>query len=190
MVYVLVSLLVLLGFLLFAARRRRDERSKPVIADRGTAPARMPKPAEPSDREIAASGDSTGGSVRRVLIVDDQPLIRAMLAELFEREGAIVRQAQSGAAAIDAVRAGGIDHVLLDLKLPDMDGIEALRAIRRLDDCVPVSLMTGYGSPEQLNEAERLGIGACFMKPFDLLQVKRHVLGGAIDAGIDAGEVS
>ncbi|SFI32872.1 Response regulator receiver domain-containing protein [Paenibacillus sp. UNC496MF] len=189
MVYVLVSLLVLLGILLFAARRRRDERNKPAIANRGAADPRRPKPPETSGREIGASGEPAGG-VRRVLIVDDQPLIRTMLAELFEREGATVSQALNGASAIDAVRSGGIDHVLLDLKLPDMDGIEALRAIRRLDDRVPVSLMTGYGSPEQLAEAERLGIGACFMKPFDLQQVKRHVLGGANDAGIDAGEFS
>jgi CheY-like chemotaxis protein len=111
-----------------------------------------------------------------ILIVDDQLSIRMLLSELFRAEGADVYLAEHGIAALEHLNNNDIDCVLLDLKLPEMDGIEVLRAIREKSQAVPVILVTAYAEPAKIEEAVRLGVTKFLIKPFDIDELKEEVL--------------
>lgn len=82
----------------------------------------------------------------RILVVDDEKRLRDLYREELKRHGYEVVCASSGPEAVDAVRQGDMDVVLLDVAMPGMDGIEALQRILRVDDQLPVILHTSYGS--------------------------------------------
>ncbi|NBD23443.1 response regulator [Paenibacillus glycinis] len=189
MIYVLIVLLVCIGAF-FYGRRRQRENGRPVLVKHETIQPMRIKPWEEQAEDDAGDGQSFGACPGTVLIVDDQPLIRMMLRELLEQDGVTVFEAPDGASAIEAVRKHCVDYVLLDLKLPDMSGIEALKGMRRINDSVSAALMTGFGSPEQLAEAELLGVKTYFMKPFDLQNVKKHVMNSLKKVKYKEGEVS
>lgn len=109
----------------------------------------------------------------RVLIVDDEPLIRWSVAETLEDAGFAVVEAGSASDAIKELAAcdGGICVVLLDLKLPDSSDLGLLRRIRDLVPRCRVILMTAHGSPEILAEARSLGAVGALSKPFDLSRI-------------------
>ncbi len=83
-----------------------------------------------------------------VLIVDDQPTIRKSLRHLLERKGYRVCEADSGAAAMQATQAEEPEVILLDLKLPDGDGLEILERLHGMSPETAVILLTGHGSVE------------------------------------------
>ena len=70
----------------------------------------------------------------RILVVDDEAPVRDVLAEYFSTEGYTVEAAGSGAEALTVVQAGRADLVLLDVRMPGLDGVQVLRRIRELDD--------------------------------------------------------
>jgi two-component system response regulator AtoC len=111
--------------------------------------------------------------VARVLVVDDESLVRWSLAETLGASGYQVTEAKDGASAIRAFASpgGGTDVVLLDLRLPDADDLRVLAAMRQLSPEVPVIVMTAFGTPELLKEALRLGAFAVIDKPFDMSDV-------------------
>ncbi|MBW7455921.1 response regulator [Paenibacillus sepulcri] len=111
-----------------------------------------------------------------ILIVDDQSAIRRLLRELFELEGLTVYEAPHGRTAIEQVEQNPIDFILLDLKMPDMDGIEALLEIRKFRPTIKVAMITAYGDPDKIDMAKQLGVLAFFTKPFDIELVKRFVM--------------
>lgn len=90
---------------------------------------------------------------KTILIVDDDPDLREALAEQF-REGDefAVTEAEDAASAIAAVQAGGLDAVILDVNLPDMDGREACRAMRDAGVSIPIVMLTG-----QTADADQIG---------------------------------
>jgi len=103
----------------------------------------------------------------RILVVDDEELIRWSLAERMRAEGYDVEEAGTGAAALERAR-DGVDLVLLDYKLPDMDGVTVLRRIKELDADALVILLTAYASVETAVEAMKEGAFHFANKPFDL----------------------
>jgi DNA-binding NtrC family response regulator len=109
----------------------------------------------------------------RVLVVDDESLVRWSLAETLGASGYEVTEAKNGASAIQVFASlrDGTDVVLLDLRLPDVDDLRILAAMRQLSPEVPVIVMTAFGTPELLNEALRLGAFAVIDKPFDMSAV-------------------
>lgn len=111
-----------------------------------------------------------------ILVVDDKPSLRSMLNEMFSSIGFNVFEAANAAQALELFQQGNPDCVLLDLKMPDKDGIEILRDLRELSQAVPVILITGYADPVQLEEAVKLGISNCFMKPFDIIELQEEVI--------------
>jgi CheY-like chemotaxis protein len=113
----------------------------------------------------------------KILVVDDQPYIRKMLAELFTAQGIEVYEAENGSIALDIYEQQWPNCVLLDLKMPDINGIDILKGIRILSPEVPVILITAYADPEKMEEALALGITECFTKPFDIIELKGLVLG-------------
>ena len=103
----------------------------------------------------------------RILVVDDEELIRWSLVERMRAEGHDVVEAGTGAQAIEHAR-DGVDLVLLDYKLPDMDGVTVLRRIKELDPDALVILLTAYASVETAVEAMKEGAFHFANKPFDL----------------------
>ena len=101
----------------------------------------------------------------RILIVDDEPNIRTTLRRALDLEGFEVVLADDAASALAAASTERPDLVLLDLKLPDHDGLWVLRGIARLPEPPPVVMMTGHGSTDAAVEAMKLGAVDFLEKP-------------------------
>jgi two-component system KDP operon response regulator KdpE len=109
----------------------------------------------------------------RVLVVDDEPLICWSLAETLGGSGDIVTEAGSGAAAVRALSDARqpMDVVLLDYKLPDVNNLSLLAAVRRLSPSSRVILMSAFATPEVARDAFALGAARVVNKPIDMHDV-------------------
>lgn len=114
-------------------------------------------------------------SVKKLLIVDDQQGIRLLLNEVFKREGYETFLAANGIEALDIAERIKPDGVLLDMKIPGMDGIEILKRLKSKMPEVPVVMMTAYGELDLIQEAMKLGAAHYFTKPFDIYEVRDAV---------------
>ncbi len=103
----------------------------------------------------------------KILVVDDEASIRSALRMILEYEGYRVEEAENGAAALDAVRRAFYDGVLLDVKMPGMDGMETLEALRAVEPTLPVVMLTGHGTLETAVEATKRGAFDFLAKPPD-----------------------
>ncbi|GGG16114.1 response regulator [Paenibacillus aceti] len=121
---------------------------------------------------------------KKVLIVDDQNGIRILLMEVFSSEGYTTFQAPNGKIALEIVRAESPDLVLLDMKIPGMDGLEILKHIKEANPEIKVIMMTAYGELDMIKEATELGALMHFTKPFDIDEIRTavnmHLKGGAV----------
>ncbi|TCS70479.1 two-component system response regulator (stage 0 sporulation protein F) [Effusibacillus lacus] len=115
------------------------------------------------------------GMGKKVLIVDDQYGIRVLLNEVLEKEGYSVFQAPNGQTALEIVKLEKPDLVLLDMKIPGMDGLEILRHIRVIEPDLKVFMMTAYGELDLIKEAMALGALTHFTKPFDIDELRKAV---------------
>jgi DNA-binding NtrC family response regulator len=104
----------------------------------------------------------------RVLIVEDEPLLRWAISETLSSFEPTLSLASDGAAALQALAAGPIDVVLLDLCLPDSRDLGLLSSIRRQWPATAVVMMTANAPPEVLENARELGAYTILHKPFDL----------------------
>jgi len=107
-----------------------------------------------------------------VLLVEDKGELRAMLRKALERAGYSVDEAPDGNAAIDKVRSRRYQLVLSDLKLPGSSGLDVLREARRVENTLPVILITAYGSVEDAVTAMKEGAYDFVQKPVDLDHLK------------------
>jgi DNA-binding NtrC family response regulator len=105
----------------------------------------------------------------RVLVVDDEPLIRWSLAETLSEMGHVVVEAGDGVSAIRALDEGApFDAVVLDYRLPDSNDLNLLATIRRLAPQAAVIMMTAFGTPEVTSGAIKLGAYRVVPKPFEM----------------------
>jgi len=111
----------------------------------------------------------------KMLIVDDQKGVRRLLEELFRSEGWDVRMAVDGREAIDKVDEQIPDLVLMDVKMPNMNGLEASQAIMDKYPGIPIIMMTAYGEIEVVNQALEAGVRRCISKPFDIMDLRNIV---------------
>jgi DNA-binding response OmpR family regulator len=104
-------------------------------------------------------------SARNILIIDDEAGLRQTLARILHQAGWDVITASNGPEALELLAANQTDLVYLDLRLPDMNGLEILKEIRRKYASLPVILLTAYGSLQTSVEALRLGVTDYLLKP-------------------------
>jgi len=111
----------------------------------------------------------SGGIESKVLIVDDDKNVRDFLERFLKQKGYLsVQSVESGKEAIDIIGEQDIKLVLLDIKLPGIDGIEVLRKIKEIKQDTGVIIITGFPEEATAKEALKLGAYDYIMKPFDL----------------------
>ncbi len=103
-----------------------------------------------------------------ILIADDEASQREMLGGFLRHLGYDVAEAADGVEAVERIRKGGIDLVLLDQRMPRLGGADAVRALREIDSEVDVVVITAFGSVEEAVEALKLGATNYLSKPLDL----------------------
>jgi len=110
-----------------------------------------------------------------LLVVDDEKRIRSFLKSELTRRGFRVEEASSGEDALDRIAAKEFHVVLMDLRLPGMTGLEALRVIRTGEPGPEVIIITGHGAIDTAIEAIRLGAYHYITKPFKLRELEIHI---------------
>ncbi|MBU1389097.1 MAG: response regulator [Proteobacteria bacterium] len=108
----------------------------------------------------------------KVLIVDDEKDFVEMFSLRLENQGEKVSVAYSGESALKILSEKPIDVVILDIRMPGMDGISTLRQIKTLHPIVEVILLTGHGSTETAVEGMKLGAFDYLMKPADAEEIR------------------
>jgi len=103
-----------------------------------------------------------------VLIVEDDDLIASFVRRALMRLGHSVTCAATGQDALTQLAEGSVDLVLLDLTLPDIDGLEILRLMREAGSAVPVVVLTSRSDPKDRATAEKWGVNRYLVKPFPL----------------------
>ena len=115
----------------------------------------------------------------KILVIDDEQGIRYLLDTLLSRKGYEVVLAEDGRKGLELFRREHPDAVVLDLKMPEMDGITVLKHIRSSDQKLPVIVLTGAGTPETEQQAYALGVTEFVKKEFSLHRLgdslKRHL---------------
>lgn len=115
---------------------------------------------------------ATGQEMRqKILVIDDDDLVRKSLRQVLKKEGYLFVVTKDAFEALDKVREQDFDLIISDIRMPGMDGVQAIREIRRLFDetgkgDVPIIFITGYATTSQELGAEWLG--EVIIKPFDV----------------------
>jgi DNA-binding response OmpR family regulator len=124
----------------------------------------------------AQAGDSSNAAEksarRRILIVDDEPLIRWWLAETFSSRNCDIVEASDARSAVAALHDGGpFDAILLDFRLPDSNDLTLLAHLHALSPAARIVLMTAFGTPEIRRRALEVGADSVVTKPFQIDEV-------------------
>ncbi len=109
----------------------------------------------------------------KILIVDDEQVHRYMLYSMLTEWGWSCQEADDGETAVEAVRQGPFDVILLDVCMEPMDGLEALRKIHSINPSIPVVMMTAYSSIDSAVEAIKLGAHDYLTKPIDFERLRQ-----------------
>ncbi len=121
---------------------------------------------------------------RRVIVVDDETKMRRVLEIMLGRMGHEVLSAANGLEALQILKSTSADLVISDLRMPDMNGAELLKALREQGNEVPVIIITAYGTIESAVEVMKLGASDYILRPFDVdaleLAVNRVLLTGQL----------
>jgi CheY-like chemotaxis protein len=111
----------------------------------------------------------TAGRPRRVLVVDDEPGMRETLVDILEGVGYEVSEASDGEVAVSQVKSRPVDVVVMDVQMPNCDGVEALRAMKSPPPAV--IMMTAYAIEERLRAAVDANAFAILHKPFSVVRL-------------------
>jgi len=125
--------------------------------------------------DTAALAPATERRQPRILVVDDEPSMRELLAIVLRREGYEVVLAENGRTALELLERDPIDLLISDIKMPDISGVDVLRAAKKADQDVLAIMITAFASTETAVEAMRLGACDYLSKPFDVDLLKMKV---------------
>jgi CheY-like chemotaxis protein len=128
-------------------------------------------------------------TVSKILVIDDDSAVRMTIRLVLEREGHTVVQATDGLAGMKAIKAGGIDLLIVDIFMPGMDGIETIREVHQHQPDLPAIVISGTSldgpglqAPDFLAMAVKLGAVRSLPKPFkprDIIAAVSQCLGDA-----------
>jgi len=107
----------------------------------------------------------------RVLVVDDEKEFLETIVKRLKKRSLYVEGAENGEEAVERIKKGSFDVVLLDVKMPGMDGVETLAEIKKLKPLTEVVMLTGHASVESGIEGMKLGAFDYLMKPMELEQL-------------------
>lgn len=122
-------------------------------------------------------------SLGRILIVDDEKAVLDVLGEYFATQGYAVETASSGEQALEAAMRERPDLVLLDVRMPGIDGMEVLRRLRDHDESLAVIMVTANEDVGLARETLKLGAFDYVAKPFDFRYLDRAVAAGLVQGG-------
>jgi len=117
-----------------------------------------------------------------ILIVDDDHHLRRSFDKLLTQDGHTVKTASSGEAALPLARSGEFDLIIMDVRLPGMDGLRTFKAIREIEPLLPVIIMTAFGTTETAIEATKMGAFDYMLKPFNIPEML-SLIEKAVEAG-------
>lgn len=104
----------------------------------------------------------------KILVVDDYPQARSMYEEFLESKGFSVITASTGEEALSFLKGGSFDLVILDYRLPDMDGVQVLRILRKNSKEIPVIMITSNNLKDTIEQAVTEGISSYLLKPVQM----------------------
>ena len=140
--------------------------TEPSVTSKAAAAAALPPKADAPNKP-------------RILIVDDEPSMREMLSIVLRRDGYDVVLAENGRGALERLRNEPIDLLLSDIRMPDLSGVEVLRAAKEMNRDIVAFMMTAFASTDTAVEAMRLGAVDYFTKPFSMdelrLKIRQHL---------------
>ena len=113
-----------------------------------------------------------------ILVVDDEPVARQSLSDILRLEGYAVNAVPNGQAAVEYVRTHPVDLMIVDLRMPGMDGLEVVQVINQISPETEVVLLTAYGTTETAIQALRLRVHDYLLKPAPPTQVINSVRKG------------
>jgi nitrogen regulation protein NR(I) len=117
-----------------------------------------------------------------ILIIDDDDILRESFQKLLTEEGYKVESAASGEAGLEGIQKKAPDLVIVDVRLPGMNGLETFQAIHELEPKLPVIIMTAYGTTETAIQATKMGAFDYILKPFEIPDMLK-----VIKQGLEAG---
>jgi len=115
------------------------------------------------------------GGTEDILVIDDEMMILQMTSDILEESGYTVRTALSGKEGIEMAEGKMPDLVILDLKMPEMDGIEVLKRLMDIDPNVSILMASGYVEEDQKNEILDMGVSGFIHKPFSADNLKKYI---------------
>ena len=113
-----------------------------------------------------------------ILVVDDEPVARQSLSDILKLEGFIVSSVPNGQAAVEHIRTHAVDLMIVDLKMPGMDGLEVIQVVNQTSPDTEIILLTAHGSIETAIQALRLRIHDYLLKPASPAQILASVKKG------------
>lgn len=113
-----------------------------------------------------------------ILVVDDEPVARQSLTDILKLEGYMVSAVSNGQAAVEHVRTHAVDIMIVDLKMPGMDGLEVIQVVNQTSPETEIILLTAHGSIESAVQALRLRIHDYLLKPASPPQILASVKKG------------
>jgi len=115
------------------------------------------------------------GSAQSILIADDEPEIRAEIVEYFQRFGYVVTAVADGEQALAALQASPYDVMIIDAKMPRLDGKAVIRRLNEDGKMLPTIVVTGHLAAETIEQLECQGVSAVFRKPARLREIREHI---------------
>lgn len=123
------------------------------------------------DRALILKENESMPQKNRILVVDDEDALRTVLSSELEGEGYKVASAADGSEAIEILKKEGFDLILLDIKMPNVDGFEVLKFVKESHPDTKVIMLTGFADLKNAIESKKLGAEDFVSKPYDLVDL-------------------
>lgn len=147
----------------------------PLNLTQGATPAPVLEDDELPEGVIPSSPPGALAEDEPILVVDDEEIIRSLMQELISSMGITVVTAASGEEAVSLVRQQHFKMAFLDVMMPGISGVEALRRMREIDPRLIAIMVTGRANDDAIEEAMQLGARACVWKPFRIQEIIKHI---------------